>query len=101
LTEEYTKEIEDKIKKYKPMEAPLSSRCCSDHPGSMLMRIGDNVYQCDLDKKIFDFASGYKLMDGTVVPGSSVQNQTQNLADHTDQHVSFSTRSDKLNENNG
>lgn len=99
LADEYNKEIENKIKVYKPLEAPLSSRCCSDHAGVSLIRIGDNVWQCSLDKKIFDFSAGYQLMDGSKIPGSSVQNQTDNLANHAPEHVSFSTREQKLNDN--
>lgn len=99
LTDEYTKEIEDKVKAYKPMEAPLNSRYCPDHAGISVMRIGDSTWQCPLDKKIYNYESGYTLMNGDKIPGSSVQNQTGNLQDHAPEAVSFSTREQKLNDN--
>ena len=98
LADEYNKEIEDKIKVYKPMEAPLSARACPDHAGVMLMRVGDHVSQCPLDKKIYNYETGYTLMDGSKIPASSVQNQTANLADHAVEHVSFSNREQRLND---
>lgn len=101
LTEEYTKEIEDKIKKYKPNEAPLSARTCPDHQSIMLQRVGDHTVQCPLDRKIYNYDAGYTLMDGSVVPGSAVQGQTDFSNSSDSQHVSFSNRQDKLNENNG
>ena len=101
LTEEYTKEIEDKIKKYKPNEAPLSARTCPDHQSIMVQRVGDHTVQCPLDRKIYNYDAGYTLMDGSVVPGSAVQGQTDFSNSSDSQHVSFSTRQDKLNENNG
>jgi hypothetical protein len=101
LTEEYTKAIKEQVKVYKPMEHGLSSRYCPDHNGCSLMRVADNTWQCNLDKKLYNYEEGYKLMDGSVIPGSNVSNQTQNLQNPQSEHVSFSTRSDKLNENNG
>lgn len=101
LTEEYTKDIKNQIKEYKPMEHGLSSRYCPDHNGVSLMRVADNTWQCNFDKKIYNYEEGYKLLDGSSVPGSNVSNQTQNLQNPQMEHVSFSNRADKLNENNG
>src|SRR5690606_33234324 len=50
--EEAIKEIEKKVKNYKPMEHALSTRYSPDMPGVSLARIGDNVYQCPITKKI-------------------------------------------------
>ncbi len=101
LADEYNKEIENKIKVYKPMEAPLSSRCSPDMPGVMLQRIGDNTWQDPITKKIYNYDTGYTTLNNEKVPGSSVSNQTQGLADHAPEHVSFSTREQRLNDNNG
>jgi len=91
------KAINEKVKEYKPMEHALNTRYCPDHAGVSLMRIGDGVWQCELDKKIYDFNSGYTTLDGDKVPGTSVSNQTQNLRDHAPEHINFSNREQKLN----
>ncbi len=70
----------DKKKDYRPLETGLSSRQCPDHPGNGLIRVSDGVYQCSLDKKEYDFVNGYTLMNGRKVPGSCVENQTDNLS---------------------
>lgn len=69
----------NKKKDYRPLQTLLSSRQCPDHPGNGLIRISDGVYQCSLDKKEYDFVNGYTLMNGRKVPGSCVENQTDNL----------------------
>lgn len=68
-------------KDLRPLQAPLSTRYCPDHPGEMLMRISDGVYQCMLDHKEYDFKSGFTTAKGNKVPGTSVENQTINNND--------------------
>ncbi len=97
-TADAIKEIKDTIKEYRPLEAPLSTRTCPDHPGAQMSRIGENIFQCALDKQIYNHESGYTTMRGNVVPGSTVSNQTQNLNDLS--HISnsiFDTREARLN----
>jgi hypothetical protein len=65
------------LKDYEILEAPLSTRYCPDHAGANLIRVGDHVWQCELDKKVYDFESGFTLNNGRKVPGSNVSNQTQ------------------------
>lgn len=91
------KAIKDSIKQYRPLEAPLSTRSCPEHPGSPLQRIGDYVYQCSLDKKVYDFKSGYTSLKGNKVPGGDVSQQTQSLGDRAPDHISFDTRESRLN----
>jgi len=55
---------------------PLQTKYCPDHPGAPMARVGENEFQCDLDKKIYNYEVGYTLNDGTKVPGGSVQNQS-------------------------
>lgn len=76
---EAVKEIEKSpvMQEYRPMEAPMSARTCPDHPGAQMAPVGDNSYQCELDKKIYNYAEGYKLQNGTQVPGGSVSEQTK------------------------
>jgi hypothetical protein len=85
------------IKEYKIMEAPLSSRYCPDHPGAQIARIGEHMWQCDLDKKTYNFESGFTLNNGSKVPGGDVSQQTQGLGVPT--HSIFDTREGRLNSN--
>lgn len=61
---------------YRVLETPLSTRYCPDHPGVQTTRIGDYIWQCELDKKIYDFQTGFTLLNGRKVPGGDIQNQT-------------------------
>ncbi len=94
---EAIKAVEKRFKKYRPLEAPLSTRYSPDMPGVSLIRIGDGVYQCPVTKKIYDFRSGYTTAKGNKVPGTDVQNQTMHLTDRAQEHMNFSTREDALN----
>lgn len=91
------KAIEKSVKQYRPLEAPLSTRTCPDHPGAQMMRIGDGIWQCDLDKKVYNYQGGYETMKGNKVPGGDVSLQTQSLNDRPPEHMSFDTRESKLN----
>lgn len=82
-------------KKFKILEAPLSSRYCPDHAGTQIARVGENAWQCELDKKVYDFETGFTLNNGEHVPGSSVSEQTSGL--DSPSHAVFDTRIDKLN----
>lgn len=66
----------DMTKEYRVLEAPLSTRHCPDHNGVSINRVSENVYQCPLDKKSYDFINGYSLYDGTKVPGTDVALQS-------------------------
>ena len=94
--EEAAKAIQN-VKHYRPLEAPLSTRVCPDHAGSQIHRVGNNMWQCCLDKKIYDFNSGFTLMNGNTVAGGNTANQTQMLDDHPNESTSFDTRESRLN----
>ena len=79
-----------KTKQYRPLEAPLSTRHCPDHPGTSLIRLEDHVWQCSLDKKIYDFDAGFTTLNGNKVPGGGVEYQTG--GDRPVFENSFSTR---------
>ena len=91
------KAIKDSIKQYRPLEAPLSTRTCPEHPGAPLQRVGEYVYQCSMDKKVYDFRAGYTSLKGNVVPGGDVSQQTQSMGDRAPDHMTFETRESKLN----
>jgi len=84
-------------KEYRILEAPLQTRSCPDHSGVQMARVGDDLWQCELDKKTYSYSNGYTLNDGTKVPGGDVANQTQGL-DYTT-HSIFDTRSGRLQTN--
>lgn len=67
---------EPKSKELAPLSYPLLSRHCPDHHGVGLIRIGDNVWQCGMDKKVYDYNTGYTLYNGNKVPATSVADQT-------------------------
>ena len=82
-------------KKFRPLEGPLNSRYCPEHgAGVMVVRIGEHTVQCTLDKKIYNYETGYKLNDGSMVPGGDVSLQTKMQTDN--QHQIFDTRSSRL-----
>ncbi len=83
-------------KEYLPMEAPLSSRSCPDHAGQQMARVGDHMWQCSLDKKVFNFQSGYTNEKGEKVPGGDVSLQTEKM-DMGEGHAMFDTRDSRLN----
>jgi hypothetical protein len=68
---------------YEENEASLSTRYCPDHPGESVFRKGDNIVQCPLDGKTYDFKDGFTTAKGNKIPGTSVENQTK-----LDSHVS-------------
>ena len=86
--------VKDQVRRYRPMEAALSTRYSPDRPGVSLMRITDNVYQDPTTGKIYNYESGYKTDKGNEVPGTSVQNQSNLLQNET--HSIFTTRENLL-----
>jgi hypothetical protein len=64
----------DEDKKRNPMQSARDSRNCPDHPGVLLYRVGDGVWQCSLDQKVYDWNKGFKLYSGEEVAGGSVAN---------------------------
>lgn len=91
------KEIANTIKKYKPMEHPLSTRTCPDHPGIGIARVAEDTYQCSLDKKVYNYKEGFTLYSGSKVPGTDAANQTHMLDNYID-NVSFATREKRNSE---
>lgn len=84
-------------KDYRILEAPLSTRYCPDHAGVQISRIGEHFWQCELDKKTYNFETGFELNNGSKVPGGDVANQTQGLSEET--HAIFDTREGRLGTN--
>jgi hypothetical protein len=79
-------------------EGTLSSRCCPDHRGIQMARIGDNLYQCPLDSKQYDYQTGYINYNGETVVGGNVAAQTPTTSDYGGIPMRFyDSRSDVLN----
>lgn len=69
-------------KDYRILEAPLSTRYCPQHPGVQISRIGEHLWQCELDKRSYNFETGFELDNGSKVPGGDVANQTNTLGNN-------------------
>lgn len=85
------------LKEYRILEAPLSTRTCPDHPGAQISRIAEHTWQCSLDKKIYNYDTGFTLSNGRKVPGGDVANQTQHMSEPT--HAIFDSREGRLGYN--
>lgn len=76
------------------LEGTLSTRTCPDHPGAQIGRVGEYTWQCELDKKVYNYQTGFELANGMKVPGGDVANQTK--IDITDTQSVFDTRESRL-----
>lgn len=57
-------------------DTTLATRNSPDHPGVMMLRVSDGVYQDVMSKKIYDFNKGWVDENGVKHQGGSVANQT-------------------------
>lgn len=83
------------MKEYNIFDAPLSTRYCPDHAGVQISRVGEHLWQCELDKKTYDFEKGFTLNNGKEVPPHSI---TANLEELKAQPM-FDTRLDRMQTN--
>lgn len=82
-------------KEGRPLQYSLDTRTCLDHPGAQMARIGEREFQCSLDHKIYRYdGTGYTLLDGTKIPGTSVTEQTPKY--HNNAHQIFDDRDGRL-----
>lgn len=84
-------------KEYRIMESPLSSRSCPDHAGAQMARVGEHMWQCELDKKVYNYETGFTDSKGNKIPGGSVAAQTPN--EYPEAHSIFDTRDARLQGN--
>lgn len=89
--------IQKQIKEYRPQEAALSTRSCPDHPGALMSRVGEDTYQCSMDKYIYNYTTGFTTQKGNKIPGTSVANQGHNINDVNQGVSNFDTRESVLN----
>lgn len=83
--------VDKEVKKYRPLEAPLSTRYVPDAPGVQAVRIADGVYQDPITGKIYNYQAGYTTNKGNKVPGGGVEFQSKDVASHQSQSP-FTTR---------
>jgi len=83
--------VDKNVRRYRSMEAPLSTRYSPDRPGVSLMRITDGVYQDPTTGKTYDYRAGYTTDKGNEIPGGSVDQQIPDLNDHQSRSL-FTTR---------
>ncbi len=83
-------------KTYRPLSAPLSQRHCVDHPGFMLSRVGDDLWQCQADHKIYSWKNGFETLNGDKVPGGSVEGQSQYVQNNQAEGQMFDSRNSRL-----
>jgi len=93
--EKVKKQYEEQVLNYRPLQMPLSTRTCPDHPGAQMMRVADNTYQCSLDHRIYPWQQGFVTYKGNVVPGGDLANQIKDW-DSGVGHYLFQTRESKL-----
>lgn len=88
------KTVDKTLKQYEKRDFPitLSTRYCPDHPGESLSRIGDGLYKCNLDGKVYDWAGGFNLLSGARVPGGTVALQTELYGEDPRLETVFTTR---------
>lgn len=70
------------IKEYGEAGNQLNTRYCPDHNGVQTVRVGERVYQCPLDKKTYNYETGYTNYKGENIPGGSVAHQTPEDSDY-------------------
>jgi hypothetical protein len=83
------------MKESRPLQEALSQRACPDHQNPMI-RLGDGIYQCPLDKKVYNWQEGFKTEKGKSVPGGSVSEQTKLNLTHG--RTEFDGREERLSE---
>lgn len=69
---------EHHIKEYDKSRKTLQTRYCPDHPGTMMGRVSEGIYQCPLDGQTYNWQDGFDTEDGTHIDGGSVGSQTPN-----------------------
>lgn len=74
-------------------QAALSTRTCPDHHGTMVARIGEDTWQCPLDKKVYNFQTGFTMQNGEKNPGGSVADQTK---ENHNTYTMFDSRQERL-----
>lgn len=79
----------------------LSTRYCPDHRGVQAIRVEENVYQCPIDGKKYNYEIGYVNYEGQRVPGGSIASQTPTTSDFGGIPMRiYDSRSDVLNRMN-
>jgi hypothetical protein len=84
--------VDNQLKVYDPLEAPLQTRYSPDMPGTPTTRIADGVYQDVITGKVYNYRSGYTTNKGNKIPGTSVENQIPDIDNYQQSRSIFETR---------
>lgn len=82
------------FKEVRIMDHALNTRTCPDHPGAQMARVGEAMWQCSLDKGIFNYTTGYTTERGEKVPGQYIGSQPHQFDVHP--AAMFDTRQDRI-----
>jgi hypothetical protein len=82
------------FKEVRIMDHALNTRTCPDHPGAQMARVGEAMWQCSLDKKVFNYTSGYTTERGEKVPGQIVTSHLPAM--DTQSRTMFDTRPERI-----
>ena len=74
----------------------MHSRYCPDHPGVSLYRIADSVFQCPLDRSVYDYEKGFTTQDGKEYSGGTIAEMTPNWPEFYQQVHPFLMRGSKI-----
>jgi hypothetical protein len=74
----------------------MHSRYCPDHPGVSLYRIADSVFQCPLDRSVYDYEKGFTTQDGKEHAGGTIAEMTPNWPEFYQQVHPFLMRGSKI-----
>lgn len=92
LIEQTRKAVDEKLKKYEVLQAPLQTRYSPDYPGVPTTRVADGVYQDVMTGKVYDYNAGYTTNKGNRIPGSTVAGQIPDLGAAQQMQSLFETR---------
>jgi hypothetical protein len=82
------------FEKHRIMDHALNTRTCPDHPGAQMARVGEHMFQCSLDKKVFNYTTGYTTERGEKVPGQEVTSHLPEM--DVQPRQMFDTREDRV-----
>ena len=82
--ESFGEEKKEELKKEAGLFGPVQvqTRYCPDHPAEQVVRIADKIYQCPIDREIYDFGEGFTTQHGEKNLGGSVAEMTPDMYDY-------------------
>jgi hypothetical protein len=82
------------FKEVRIQDHALNTRTCPDHPGAQMARVGEHMFQCSMDKKVFNYTTGYTTERGEKVSGQEVTSHLPEM--DVQPRTMFDTREDRI-----